>query len=472
MTSPGNRNDSILKLEGWLSGQDFKSFDPYDLWGSRYGVWAKGLYHKNHLAGAPFAASIFAAEILAPGVRRFFIPKRSFATSHAHLILGYSNLYELTRNKTYLDKAETLAGKLLEMSIPGYSGLCWGYPFDWPTNRGMWPANTPMITATPYCFEACLRLYDLTGKQVYLSAAELAARFAEKDLHDTVTSEKGSACSYTPIDRTQVVNVNAYRAWMLVEAYRRFGNEACLAKAVRNIAFILESQQADGSWLYALGNPQDAFIDHFHTCFVLKNLAKMNVFLGREDIRAVIDKGYAYYRKHLFYTDGTPKPFTHVKRFQPVRIEIYDYAEDVMLGAVLGDSVPGAVSFAGEKAEELIRRFQHPAGFFYTRVYAGGIKHSLPYIRWPQSQLLNSLSTFQLKAPDRTGSPGPEAEKQQGEILRFVQDDKGGEILRFVQDDKGGEILRLAQDDKGFVRCSKSAKNSTLKTIPKEVKAK
>ena len=44
--------------------------------------------------------------------------------------------------------------------------------------------------------------------------------------------------------------------------------------AERNLNFVLRSQQADGSWYYAADGVRD-FVDHFHTCFVLKALAKI-----------------------------------------------------------------------------------------------------------------------------------------------------------------------------------------------------
>lgn len=383
---------SIDCFESWLRRSGSATYDPYDLWGSRYGVWAKGLYHKNHLVGAPFVASVFLAEILFPGVRRFFSPRRIFATAHAHLIIGYANLYETTGNEAHLESARTLAAELLKLSIPGYSGNCWGYPFDWPTNRGLWPAGTPMITATPYCFEAYLRLYDLTGNKEYFEIARSAAVFAYDDIKDYPTSETASSCSYTPHDETQVINTNAYRAWMLIVAAERFGKPEYLKKALRNVAFILESQSPDGSWLYALKNPQDAFVDHFHTCFVLKNLANIQPYLNRLEISQALEKGYAYYRSSLFYSDGSPKPFARVKRFQPVKVETYDYAEDVMVGVALRDLIPGAFAFSEKLAERLVKEQQHSSGYFYTRKYAMGIKHALPYIRWPQSQVFNALS--------------------------------------------------------------------------------
>ena len=53
-----------------------------------------------------------------------------------------------------------------------------------------------------------------------------------------------------------------------------FSDAMYLRVAERNLNFVLESQNADGSWYYSKDGDR-GFIDHFHTCFVLKALAKI-----------------------------------------------------------------------------------------------------------------------------------------------------------------------------------------------------
>jgi hypothetical protein len=66
-----------------------------------------------------------------------------------------------------------------------------------------------------------------------------------------------------------VVNASAYRAFLLAAAWRAFGVEAYREASERNIEFVLGTQHEDGSWPYAVDGTRD-FVDHFHTCFVLK----------------------------------------------------------------------------------------------------------------------------------------------------------------------------------------------------------
>ena len=103
------------------------------------------------------------------------------------------------------------------------------------------------------------------------------AEHALRDYKDFETSPTASTCSYTPDpeDSLGVVNANAYRAFLLTSAAVDFSEEQYQKVAERNLNFVLEAQNPDGSWYYA-NDGQREFVDHFHTCFVLKASPKSN----------------------------------------------------------------------------------------------------------------------------------------------------------------------------------------------------
>jgi hypothetical protein len=300
-----------------------------------------------------------------------------------------------------LTRAKQLADSLLRQSIPGYHGHCWGYPFDWQHVNGLMPKGTPHITATPYCYEVFARLFDVTRDKQYLNVVRSIAEFVFHDINDTPIGKDGAAASYTPHDHSKVVNASAYRAMVLFDAGRRFRDHTYTEKAWRNLRFILHSQQADGSWLYAIDNPPEAFIDHFHTCFVLKNLFKLNRPLQSGEVKRAIQDGYRYYREALFEGD-TPKSYAIAPRAQIIRTEMYNVAEAISLGALLKDEIPESFELAQKLATRLISTYQVRAGHWVTRVYRGGIRHTLPFLRWPQSQLFYALTQYLVSAE---GSP-------------------------------------------------------------------
>jgi hypothetical protein len=385
---------SIERFLHWLDKNGYESYDPYDIWGTGYGLFARKLFYKNQLLGLPFIAPILILDIFFPGMRKFFVKKERYPTADAQLLLAFLNLYAITRDLDYLNKAEELGEDLLRTSIPGYSGHCWGYPFDWQNNRALWRKNTPYITATPYCFEAFLGLYDTTGDKKYLDIALSAAHFVFTDLKDTPALKRGAAGSYSPIDESKVINASAYRAMVLFETALRTGDKAYHEKALKNLYFILDAQQSDGSWLYEIDNPKGRFIDHFHTCFVIKNLYKLNIHLKNDEVDQAIKNGYTYYRENLFDENGIPRSFAKKPRTQIVKIDLYNFAEAITLCSLLKEDIPDSINFSKKLVINLIESYQLEKGYFLTKIYKGNLKYKTPFLRWPQSQLFYAVTNL------------------------------------------------------------------------------
>ncbi len=131
---------------------------------------------------------------------------------------------------------------------------------------------------------------------------------------------------------------------------------------------------------------------------MLKNLVKVNRALGSDAVTRAIAKGYEYYRRELFDAEGLPKSFTIQPRTQLVKLEMYNFAEAITLGAMLRGTVPSALAHARWPAEWLVRNHQLRDGHFTTRVYFGGWRHTFPFLRWPQSQIFHSLTNLLMAA--------------------------------------------------------------------------
>ena len=180
-----------------------------------------------------------------------------------------------------------------------------------------------MITTTPYVYEAFLQVFRLDPQDEWRRILESIARHAASDIKDFKTSEIASSCSYSPFDRGGVINAAAYRAFLLTSASQLFSNEAYWRIAERNLNFVLENQNADGSWYYAVDGVRD-FVDHFHTCFVMKALAKIHVLTGHGPCFEALSKGVKYYLENLFDPDGLPRPFSKAPRLTVYKRELYD----------------------------------------------------------------------------------------------------------------------------------------------------
>jgi hypothetical protein len=217
------------------------------------------------------------------------------------------------------------------------------------------------------------------------------AQHAVQDYKDFETSPGASTCSYTPDpkDSLSVINANAYRAFLLTSAGLDFSEGEYLRIAERNLNFVIESQNPDGSWYYA-NDGQRHFIDHFHTCFVLKALAKIEILTDDPKCTKAIKRGVDYYATSLFDERGLPRPFSRAPRFTVYRRELYDYAECVNLALLLRGRFPEFDDILKIVLNQILTVWQRRDGFFRSRQLLVGWDDT-PMHRWGQSQMFRSL---------------------------------------------------------------------------------
>ena len=131
-----------------------------------------------------------------------------------------------------------------------------------------------------------------------------------------------------------MINAAAYRAFLAHQCPQVLATKATRRIAERNLNFVLENQNPDGSWYYAFDGVRD-FVDHFHTCFVMKALAKIHSLTGIPRAWTRIGRGVDYYLANLFDDDGLPKPFSKAPRLTVYKRELYDCAECINLCLLL-----------------------------------------------------------------------------------------------------------------------------------------
>lgn len=249
--------------------------------------------------------------------------------------------------------------------------------------------GTPLITTVPYVYEAFRQVYQLDGNLEWQMIMRSIAEHALLDYHDYEISPNVATCSYNPepLEPGGVINASAYRAFLLTQAGMDFANEKYSRIAIRNLNFVIQSQNCDGSWYYSVDGERD-FVDHFHTCFVLKALAKIEALTGNPDCTQAIERGVDYYVNNLFDDQGLPKPFSRRPRMTMYRHELYDYAECINVAVLL----QGRFRTLDRILSRLINlgNWQKPDGSFRARKLLIGWDNT-PMHRWAQSQMFRSL---------------------------------------------------------------------------------
>jgi len=380
---------AIDRFVAWLDGFGETSQDHQDFFASRVGRAAKNLYYRQPLLGKVAVLPMVACEAFAPWTRRFFYPRMRLPISDAHFAMGFAALHRITGERQYLDRAIHFLEVLETTRCPGFQHHGWGYPFDWQTRGGILPRGTPLITTTPYCYEAFTDVYRIDGQPRWREIMRSIADHCLLDYRDIDAGPDAATCTYTPTGGEKVVNASAYRAFTLFSAWKEFGDERYRTAAARNLNFVLQSQQADGSWMYAMDGVRQ-FVDHFHTCFVMKALAKIEALTGHAGCTAALARGVDFYTQHLFDEAGLPRPFARAPRLTVYRRELYDCAECINLGVLLGGRFPTLDAAVDRTAAEIVLRWQLPDGHFRSRLLLLGWDN-VPMHRWGQSEMFRAL---------------------------------------------------------------------------------
>lgn len=376
----------------WLDRYGETSYDHQSFFASKVGRSAKALYYRQPLLGTLAVAPMVFLEAFVPSARALFWKPQRFPIADAHYAMGFALLAEIHGSDQYHQRAVHFLEVLQKTRCQGYEDYCWGYPFDWQTRTGIMKAGTPLITTVPYVYEAFSDVYAIDQDQHWLRIMHSIAAHAFMSYRDLeMPTPDAASCGYTPApdDPCGVVNASAYRAFLLTKAAIELGEPRYLEVANKNLHFVLGSQNADGSWYYSTDGERD-FVDHFHTCFVLKALAKIEKLTGCPRCSDAIERGVKYYVGSLVDANGLPLPFSKAPRLTVYRRELYDYAECINLAVLLQGRFSELDRVLSNVVADLLLRWQKADGSFRARQLMVGWDN-VPMHRWAQSQLFRSL---------------------------------------------------------------------------------
>ena len=354
---------SLAALDRWIERNEFKGWDPHDGLNSPL---VKRLTFGSHLLGIVALQLIKRSPInLRPllGVKKGYNPK-----GMGLFLASYLRKSDATRSRFFLDWLEANA-------TPGYHGACWGDNFDWPNRNFFAPAGTPTIVNTAFIGLACL---DAGDRGVAL--ARSACEFILRDLKRHRANEHEHCFSYTPIDNRQVHNANVVGAWLLAETSKITGDSELAAAALSAARFTARRQRDDGTWPYGEGR-RDAWVDNFHTAYVLVALRRIGRAVDTSEFDEGIRRGYDYWTR-MFDEDGAPHYFSNRK--WPV--DAHCAAQAILTFIEFGD-----LANARKVAKWTIENMQDRQGYFHYQVHRFH-RIRIPYMRWCQAWMQRALT--------------------------------------------------------------------------------
>jgi hypothetical protein len=278
-------------------------------------------------------------------------------------------------------EAKHRVAQLGELVSAGWSGACWGYPFDWEARYASLPAGTPTIVATGMVTNALAvadEAFDLPeARELILRAVS----FVIEDLQRS-SGPEGSFCwSYSPMDRQIVLNATLKGSRLLAQAHERGADGSVLEPAADSARFVTAHQAETGAWPYAVGDAR-RWADNFHTGYVLECLAEYGRLSRDDSVRESLDRGWRYYRDHFFTSDGTPKYYDD--RVLP--LDATACAQAVLTLCAFGDKGAAARAAARSLAELAL-----PDGSFAYQRRARGLVRT-PFLRWSTAWMYCALS--------------------------------------------------------------------------------
>lgn len=378
-----NSTTALNQSLAWLERNGWAGYDPFDVRGTPLFL----RLNRNRYTSAAFKALSFFFPLMMRRllrVRKAINPKAIALIAHTYL-----DLHALGGQQHHLEQAQRALAWLEEHPSPGYSGPCWGYPFDWDS-RDFIPAGTPSSVVTSIAVEAFLRAYQLLDQNHYLEVARRCAEFFVHDLHRDVISADELCFSYTPSDHRHVHNANLFSCATLAHVGQLIGTQEWDEWIRRGTTYTLNAQRDDGAWYY--WGPPDRMlymVDHFHTGYVLRCLDVIERTTSILELTEAIERGYRFYVEHLFTPDGLPK---NTER-DVYPIDIHSCTEAIICLVALRHRFPQGLERARRVARWTVEHMLAPDGHFYYRRYPY-LTIRIPFVRWSQAWMLRALSSL------------------------------------------------------------------------------
>lgn len=386
-------SEAILDLHAWVEGNGWAGYDPYDVKG-----WLLTQRRKGGLEPTK-AQEILARERSHPAeVRRELGIAPQINAKAMGLFLGsYALLGGLLPGRDFTRQIAECEQWLLANTVPGLSGLGWGYPFDWESVVII-PAGTPTAVNSYHIGDAFWELWRSTGEAKWLERCLAVGDFLAGDLNQDRLDDQRICFSYTPLDFYHVHNANLCVAEYLARLGQAADRPQWVNLARQAVNFALTDLGQHGHLTYwARGyEPSPANVgqmDHYHTAAELRSLGRLSaLFPEWEELAQGYQTYLDYYLVNFFESATVPK--LHPNQTYPV--DIHAPAEAAY---ILGQAAP-----TSEAARRVLANFipwfldrcVNPDGSFIARldlVEGREEPQRFPYLRWGQAWTLRGLTS-------------------------------------------------------------------------------
>ena len=375
---------AVRQLQNWIEIRDYAGYEPYDILNSPF-FSAVGLGYRTVSWGLIQIGRRFGGEKLRILLR---VPPSRNPKALGLMLAGYCDQFRCGADCRA--PMANLKSRLRSLRSPYEDDFCWGYDWNFVSLRGpTLPAFRPNAIATVFCAQALLDLARTAGDEEALEMAASAGHFIVTRLDRSVDTATNLCFSYTPWHKTQIYNSSALAAAFLTRLGREIKNPEYLQLAKRAMQYLVAQQQSSGAWFYGAGRMQ-RWIDGFHTGYNLEALLVYRRITGDTGVDSAIRDGLAFYRNHLFDSDGAPK-YLHDSRYP---IDIHSCSQAILTFAAFAAEDSDAREQAIGVAEWTLDNMRAPEGYFYYQTHRWK-RDRTAYMRWGQAWMFRSLTRLE-----------------------------------------------------------------------------
>jgi hypothetical protein len=375
--------ESVDRLEANVESERYRGYDPYDVLSSpifrlpalRSSRWLR-LAAQQALKRSPVNL-----RPLLP------IPKIPNPVAVAFVLeaSAYRARVDPEASRAHRRRALDCISELVRLSTRGYSGACWGYPFDWEARYGRVPAWTPTIVATGIVTNSLFTAYRLLQLAEAFAMCESPASIVLDDLPRIVGDGDEFCWGYSPGDRQRVLNATMKGARLRAQIHSVTGESSYRQAAAKTPAYVARRQRPDGSWPYAVGDARQ-WADNFHTADVRDGFDSYRLRTGDTQFESAKENGWRYYRRSFSVENRVPKYYSD-RAYPP---DATPCAQSLLTLCRFGD-----VQTAARVADWAIGAIQCSDGHFAYQVRRRRLIR-IPYMRWSPAYMYAGLSRLLL----------------------------------------------------------------------------
>jgi hypothetical protein len=375
---------SLGSLQKYMEQEKFRGFDPYD--GLKSPLFKLPLLKTNKKIRFAFQQVIKRSSI---NLRSLFgIKKGKNPVTLGLSIQAYAYLTEIYPEKKahYLKQIDELLVDLENLASKGFSGICWGYDFDWEARYATIKADEPTVVATGIITNALFECWQITGNKKCADFVVSSSNFVLHDLKRTYLQETDLFCfSYSSLDSQTVLNASMKGVRVLAQTNFITKDESLKPIAKNAVLFVLKQQQKNGSFAYS---DKRENIDNYHTGYVLDCLEAYQALFQDKEFEENINRGLAFYKQNFFTDDNAPKFYN--SEFYPIDC------------TAAGQSLLTLTRFENLVLSKNVALFtvnnmQDSKGFFYFRKYKNTLNKT-SFMRWSNAWMFVGLSYLLYKS--------------------------------------------------------------------------